>query len=156
MSLNFYREYCLKFYLNTRHYIIIDGKKGEVHPHTWEFAVHIRFGGGEFVEFNTFEKGIEEYLDKYQNIILNEVKPFDAILPTLENVADYFARDFFEIIRETGGLLVSVEASETPTRSYVINLEEKQEYADISEKTEDQILGDVVDSILDSLITQED
>lgn len=152
MALKIYREYCLKFYLNARHYIIIDGTKGDVHPHTWEFAINIRFSRNDFVEFNTFEKGIEDYLAPYQNKILNEMKPFDTILPTIENVADYFAKDFFEIIQKIGGILVSIEASETPTRSYVLNLEEQQEYVDKSDKTEDEILGEVVDAVLDNLM----
>jgi 6-pyruvoyl-tetrahydropterin synthase len=42
MAVKLYREYRIKFYLNMRHYIIIDGKKGEIHPHTWEFALDIK------------------------------------------------------------------------------------------------------------------
>ena len=53
-----------------RHYIIIDGKKGEIHPHTWEFALDIKFGRSSFVEFNIFEKGIANFLEKYQNCLL--------------------------------------------------------------------------------------
>ena len=34
MAVNMYREYRLKFYLNMRHYIIINEVKGETHPHT--------------------------------------------------------------------------------------------------------------------------
>lgn len=34
MAVKLYREYRIKFYLNMRHYIIIDGKKGEyIHTH---------------------------------------------------------------------------------------------------------------------------
>ena len=43
MAVNMYREYRLKFYLNMRHYIIINEVKGETHPHTWEFALDIKF-----------------------------------------------------------------------------------------------------------------
>lgn len=152
MALRFYREYCLKFYLNARHYLIIDGKKGDVHPHTWEFAIIIRFGRGDFVEFNTFEKGIEDYLSEFQNKVLNEIKPFDTILPTIENVADYFAKDFYEIIKNIGGVLVSLEASETPTRSYRLNLEEQQEFVTKNDKTHDEMLSEVVDSVLDNIL----
>lgn len=152
MALKIYREYRIKFYLNARHYIIIDGKKGEIHPHTWEFAINIRVSRNDFMEFNMFENGIEGYLANYQNKVLNEMKPFDSILPTLENVSDYFAKDFYEIIREIGGILTKIEASETPTRSYVLSLEEQQEYVDKSDKTEDEILSDVVDTVLDDLL----
>ena len=58
MAVNMYREYRLKFYLNMRHYIIINEVKGETHPHTWEFALDIKFSRNLFVEFNIFEHGI--------------------------------------------------------------------------------------------------
>ena len=100
MERELYREYNIKFYLNARHYIIINGRQGEVHPHTWEFALNIRFGRSSFVEFNVFEKGISTYLAPYQNKVLNEVEPFNAILPTLENMVDYFANEFYDIIHD--------------------------------------------------------
>ena len=72
MAVNMYREYRLKFYLNMRHYIIINEVKGETHPHTWEFALDIKFSRNLFVEFNIFEHGISQFLEQYQNKILNE------------------------------------------------------------------------------------
>lgn len=98
MAVNIYREYRLKFYLNMRHYIIINDAKGETHPHTWEFALDIKFSRNSFVEFNIFEEGISKFLEQFQNKILNEVEPFDSMMPTLENVTDYFAEEFFKII----------------------------------------------------------
>ena len=64
MSTRLYREYKFKFYLNANHYIIINGKNGQTHPHTWEFVFYIMKSEGEFVLFNKFEKAIEEYLEK--------------------------------------------------------------------------------------------
>ena len=63
MAVNMYREYRLKFYLNMRHYIIINEVKGETHPHTWEFALDIKFSRNLFVEFNIFEHGISQFLN---------------------------------------------------------------------------------------------
>ena len=65
MALEIFNEYKFKFYLNANHYIIIDGKEGEQHPHTWEFMVHIRMNGQKFapemyesytVIFSAFQK----------------------------------------------------------------------------------------------------
>ena len=125
MAVKLYREYRIKFYLNMRHYIIIDGKKGEIHPHTWEFALDIKFGRSSFVEFNIFEKGIANFLEKYQNKVLNDEEPFDSIMPTLENVTDYFSSEFYRIIHDIGGMMTRLEASETPTRSYIVNMAEQ-------------------------------
>lgn len=151
MAVKLYREYRIKFYLNMRHYIIINGNKGEVHPHTWEFALDIKFGRSSFVEFNIFEKGIADFLDKYQNKILNEEKPFDAILPTLENVTDYFSSEFYRIIHDIGGMLTTVEASETPTRSYIVNVAELEENSGTNKETENKIMLDVIDAVLDEI-----
>ena len=41
MATRLYREYKFKFYLNANHYIIINGKNGQTHPHTWEFVFYI-------------------------------------------------------------------------------------------------------------------
>ncbi len=152
MDLKVYREYCLKFYLNIRHYIIIDGVRGNTHPHTWEFALYIRAGRTRFVEFSTYEKGIETYLDEFQNRILNDEKPFDDILPTLENVTDYFAEHFYRIIHTSDGALLRIEASETPTRSYILNLDAEQEFAMSTDEKEEKFLSDVIDGVLDDLL----
>ncbi len=152
VSVKLYREYKIKFYLNMRHYIIINGKKGETHPHTWEFALNIQFGRSSFVEFNTFERGIAEYLSKYQNKVLNEEAPFDSMLPTLENVTDYFSEEFYRIIYKIGGIMTRLEASETPTRSYIVSLEGNEENLTMAADTDKQVLSDVIDAVLDEIV----
>lgn len=125
LSLNV-KEYKLKFYLNAKHYIILNDKRGETHPHTWEIQLHFALPRTVFVEFSTIEKAVNQYLKKYQNQVLNEVAPFDTIIPTLENMTDSFAESFSSIIDELGGTLYSVETAETPTRTYVVSLNRKQ------------------------------
>ena len=117
------REYKLKFYLNAKHYIIIGSEQGEIHPHTWEIQLHFGLPKSLFIEFTTIEKKIDSYFQKYQNRILNEVEPFDSIIPTLENMTDYFTEKCAEIIESVGGFLYSVETAETPTRSYCVTLD---------------------------------
>lgn len=116
------RTYRLKFYLNAQHYIIMGGKRGETHPHTWEFALTIGMTGHEFVPFSTFEGKVNAFLAPYQNQVLNEVAPFDTVLPTLENLVEEFAEALRSIIAEAGGVLVELEGSEGPTRSYGVRL----------------------------------
>lgn len=130
MKTDFNRSYQMKFYLNARHYIWIGGEKGAPHPHTWEFGLTIGFNSSEFVEFRVFEKGIDEFLAPYQNQLLNEVAPFDQIVPTLENMTDEFSGPMAGRIADAGGTLLKIEASETPTRSYVIELGKKDKADD--------------------------
>lgn len=152
MQIKLYHEYRLKFYLNARHYIIINGNRGDTHPHTWEFAINIQFARSSFVEFNTFEEGIKDFLEKYQNKVLNDEEPFITILPTLENMTDYFAKEFFQIIYEIGGTLIRIEASETPTRSYIVNLLSEEEKDMLWEQSEKQEWSKVIDSVIDDII----
>ncbi len=150
MPVRLYREYRLKFYLNASHFIIINGHKGEIHPHTWEFTLNIRFGRESFAEFNVFEKGIEAYLHSFQNTVINEREPFDTVTPTVENMVDVFSKEFYRIIHGIGGVLTQVEASETPTRSYILNLEHEPEPE--TEAAEKKMRSDVIDAVLDAIL----
>lgn len=85
---------------------------------------------------------------------MNEEEPFDGILPTLENMTDYFSGEFYRVIHEIGGILTKVEASETPTRSYILNLSENEENRRLSEETEQEILSDVMDAVLDQIVEE--
>lgn len=148
MGIRLYHEYELKFYLNARHYIIIGGQQGDVHPHTWEFSMRIRIGRSSFTPFMVFEKKVNALLEPYQNRLINDVEPFDQILPTLENMVDYFARQAKEELRRIGGELIRVEASETPTRAYILDLQSGQD-----PEREAEMLPELVDSVLDDILT---
>lgn len=150
-----YREYRLKSYLNMNHYIIINGKQGQTHPHTWEFVTTIIVSGNEFVEFRTFESLIEQYLDRYQNQILNNIEPFDLIVPTIENVTDHFNEELQALLREHGGELVSMEGSETPTRSYIVSHRNEPEFIEqIEKKQTEQVFG-VVQYVVDQIMSDQ-
>ena len=152
MARTTFREYKFKFYLNANHFIVINGKEGEIHPHTWEFMVDVLMSDQKFVQFDAYEKAIDEYFNKYQNRKLNEVETFDHMVPTLENMSDYFADEIRGIVKELGGHLVKMESSETPTRSYVISFEREQEYLESIRKSSKQQMSDVIDGILDRII----
>lgn len=141
-----YRVYELKFYLNAQHYITIDGKRGQLHPHTWEFTLRFQLPRDSFVEFSQVEKKIQEYLAPYQNQVMNDVEPFDTLEPTVENMTDYFAQEFQRLIGNMQGNLLEVRNSETPTRSYIVELE--------SNTSENGKNSDVVSSALDHALDE--
>ncbi len=157
-DIKIFREYRLKFYLNARHYIIIDEYKSDIHPHTWEFALTIVVPRKEFVEFNIFEKKVNEILDRYQDKIVNYVEPFDTVLPTIENMVDTLSKKFYVAINSVGGELIRIEGSEGPSRSYVLNLGEENEGMDSIDSMDslqnksDNILSEIMDSIVDEII----
>ena len=111
MDNDFYREYQFKFYLNANHFIIIDGKEGKRHPHTWEF-----------------------------------------IIPTLENMAEYFVIEIEKIVARLGGKLMKLESSETPTRSYIISLETQQNYMEHMKKNSEKKIDEILDGVIDKML----
>lgn len=147
----FFREYRFKFYLNMNHFIIINGEEGQLHPHTWEFTFHVLKEKDDFMQFNKFEHIIEEYLSKYQGKVLNEVAPFDRIVPTLENVTDCFSVELRRIMRENGSELITIESSETPTRSYIVNYERTPEFVRKIENITETKMDEIIDMVLDNV-----
>ena len=136
-------QYVCKFYLNASHFIYIDGKKGEPHSHCFEFVLDVATKEKEsFVSFTEIEKSVENLLAPYQEKLLNDVKPFDEINPTLENIANYFKELFVKEIAFKKWVLVTIELSETPTRSYLINT---------AEELKQNVLGNQKDKVFEEL-----
>ena len=142
-----YSQYKFKFYLNASHAIYINGSMGERHPHTWEIMIQVLKEREEFVEFGKLEKEIENYMKRYQDKFLNEVPPFDKINPTMENCCDYFKDVLKQILAYAGWVLLLVEMSETPTRSYVINLFDEEERESMNGNL-DTVAGNILNDIL--------
>ena len=109
-----YQQYKFKFYMDARHAIYIGGKLGEVHPHTWEIVLHVVKGKENFEPFHVLEKAVEEFLEPFQNNYLNDMKPFDILNPTIENVCLYFKEKLQEILNAMGWIFLMIEMSETP------------------------------------------
>lgn len=103
------------------HFIIIDGKPGEVHPHTWEIIISVISDQDKMTPFANIERKMDEIMKRYQDQLLNNCAPFDTIVPTVENAAKYFFGFIQDNIIQEGWILLMLELSETPTRSFVIN-----------------------------------
>lgn len=143
-----YRQYKFKFYLNSSHAIYINGNLGERHPHTWEIAINTLKLQESFIPFNELEKRIEAFMSPYQDGFLNDVAPFDVLNPTLENCCEYFKEQISDILNSEGWILLMIEMSETPTRSYLINL--LDEGASESAKSVDSLTDTMLDAIIKS------
>ena len=146
-------EYRFKFYINASHSIIINGRQGEVHPHTWEMMLNILVERTDFMEFNVYEQVAQDFFAQYQDCTLNDKEPFDTLVPTLENIVDYFGEEIRKRMGEVGGILMRIEGSETPTRSYVVSYTSQNEYMeDVKHRSREslsRVLDDMLDRVLD-------
>ena len=141
-----YRQYKFKFYLNASHAICINGLMGQKHPHTWEIVINVLKMQETFVQFNDIEAEIEKAIGVYQNQFINDIPPFDLVNPTLENCCQHFKELFTELLNQNGWILLAIEMSETPSRSYVINL------LDDGDSEEKQSLEVMADTILNHIV----
>ena len=146
-----FRIYRFKFYVNASHFVFFNGKQGETHPHTWEFGIEMLVKRDSVVQFNEYEKAFTAFFDAYQNVTLNDVPPFDTIVPTLENIIEYFGSQLAPIVRSLNAVLLELSGSETPTRSYAIRYVEEEPTQKEIEMHEQEAKGIIFDSLLDSL-----
>lgn len=142
--------YHYKFYLNANHAIYLNGQLGQTHPHTWEFSFEVINENKDFVLFNKVSPLIDEMLNKYQNQNINNIEPFDKINPTLENISEYFMKEFRRELKKIGMTLIWIEVSENASISYFINvIDEKGEE---KENKKRKIINEDMDSRIDDII----
>lgn len=112
--------YTFKFYLNAKHYILIENKSSNIHPHTWEITVEIVGIGTELIKFTDIENIIRTFLMIYEGKLLNNIPPFNYQQPTLENIIDVFYIQIKNIIENNGWKLYKLTVSESPARAITI------------------------------------
>lgn len=122
------KEYRFKFYLNAIHSIEINNIAGQEHPHTWEIVIITEGFNDDFTMFSGIESKIESFLSIYQDKILNKTAPFTNINPTLENLCLYFKLQLENILVDNGWLLQKIEMSETPSRTFIIDVSENASF----------------------------
>lgn len=95
---------------------------GQAHPHTWEIGIDAFKSDDSFIMFTEIEKAVEKVLKPFQDKNMNVVPPFDVINPTLENVSFYFKNRIEQLLIDHDWMLTRLEVSETPSRTFVIDL----------------------------------
>lgn len=93
------------------------GKCENLHGHRFKVVARLRFAGlngiGLAYDFTDFKKQLGEVIGKYDHCCLNEVKPFDGINPSSENLAATIYRQLTDRVPD-GGEVDSVEVWESP------------------------------------------
>ena len=74
------RYYRIKAYLNASHFVVFDGKKGDTHPHTWEFVATVYTTGSNIIKFTEPEKMNMNVLEHYKKQDINEIGEVETII----------------------------------------------------------------------------
>lgn len=108
----------LTSFVNARHYVTFGKEKGPVHAHSWQVAFQIRPSNKnqEIIGFSLISKTAASVLAPYENVVLNDVPPFNKVQPTTENIAMYFFNRLEDAFSKMGLELVELTLWETPTR----------------------------------------
>jgi 6-pyruvoyltetrahydropterin/6-carboxytetrahydropterin synthase len=113
-------SYKFKFYLNARHYVVMNGVQSPIHPHTWEIELMIGVEQDDFIIFTNLEKKIESFLKIYNGKCLNDIEEQEDFDPTLENLGKYLFDNISNLIKDDNLILMKLEISENPTRTYIV------------------------------------
>jgi 6-pyruvoyl-tetrahydropterin synthase len=106
-------------FFNARHYVILEGRQGPVHPHSWRVQARITGEVGQertvLMPFAEAKRLLQDAVNRYNNTLLNEVHPFDKIQPTPENLADALYHDLSTAFGSLPVHLAEVSVWESPT-----------------------------------------
>ncbi len=114
------RRYRLKAYLNASQVTDWGGRSTE--PVSWEFSLLIQTPRDRELRFSEAKESIENFLEPYRDVVLDEQPLFADCAPSLEQVTERFSHEFSKLISCAGGVLLEVEANQTPTESYIFQL----------------------------------
>jgi 6-pyruvoyltetrahydropterin/6-carboxytetrahydropterin synthase len=88
-------------FFNARHYLVNDGEPGPVEMKSWRVEASLEGGqsdkNGNLSGFDEAQGAVKKLMTSYNNQLLNQLKPYDQIQPTPENIA----RTLYEQLRET-------------------------------------------------------
>ncbi|WP_155286351.1 6-carboxytetrahydropterin synthase [Lacticaseibacillus zhaodongensis] len=115
------RTYIIKSYVNASHAVRWESGTGKRHNHTWEIQCELHTVN-KMVAFFDIEKLIKAALDELSGKFLNDLPEFATVNPTVENVTEYLFDKIDKLTRENGAQLLRLQVSDSPTRSYVIDV----------------------------------
>ncbi|KRK21828.1 hypothetical protein FC61_GL000484 [Levilactobacillus brevis ATCC 14869 = DSM 20054] len=78
------------------------------------------------VSFFEIEKSLNKAINALSGQYLNDLPEFQVINPTVENVTEYLFNEIDSILRQNNAVLLRIEVSDSPTRSYCIDITERQ------------------------------
>ncbi|MDI6641123.1 MAG: 6-carboxytetrahydropterin synthase QueD [Elusimicrobiota bacterium] len=104
------------------------GKCEELHGHNWKVELVVRGKKlnriGLVEDFSCLKKLLNSQLEKFDHKYLNNIKPFDKINPTSENIAKYLFEIIYEKLKSQANLSivrVTVWENEMQCASYGIS-----------------------------------
>ena len=114
-----FRGYKYKFKFNASHYLNLENPE-TVHAHTFHIVLYIENRKHIFVSYYEIENYIAFVLSYYRGKCLNEVQPFDEIIPSLENICQVVYDEIDTYCKKRELDLVKIEISDNSISWYAL------------------------------------
>ncbi len=116
-------EVCVRARFSAAHQIREYGGNCErLHGHNWQVEVAVRSDGldelGMVIDFRELKRALGEVLKELDHRLINEVKPFDRINPTSENIAKHIFESLRSLLSAYQIAWVRVWESEDSSATY--------------------------------------
>jgi 6-pyruvoyltetrahydropterin/6-carboxytetrahydropterin synthase len=114
------REVGIDGFFNARHYQVNDGEPGPVEMKSWRVEVSLegdRFDkNGSLSGLDEAQGVVKKLMTSYNNQLLNQMKPYDQIQPTPDNIARTLYQQLGETISHLPLTLKGIKVWATPTQ----------------------------------------
>jgi len=112
-------EIVVEKYFEAAHYLRgYQGKCEKVHGHRYKVVVRVEAGKlndiGLAYDFTDLKRYLKEILERYDHACLNDIKPYDKINPSAENIATAIFKELKKKLGAEPVTLKAVEAWESP------------------------------------------
>lgn len=114
-----HEAYLYHITFNAMHNLVPEEPK-KMHAHTFCVGIYVIEEQEEHLIFENSENILHRYFNRYQGIRLNELSPFNEIVPTLENMGEVFYWDLKPIFKRNGMNLLLLEMGDSPISTYCI------------------------------------
>lgn len=116
----------MAFFLNAKHRVEFNGTRSQMHSHSWRLEVDFgaRFCGADeapAVEFADLDRAVRSILRPYEAGYLNDLPPFDRVVPVTENIARFLFGAIAEAVAIHEVQVLRVTLWEAPTKGVTIN-----------------------------------
>ncbi|TAH62765.1 MAG: hypothetical protein EWM47_13995 [Anaerolineaceae bacterium] len=115
-----YKAYKLLFYINAQH--SIDNSLENAHLHTFSIGLHLEDKiDDRLIDFNQVSQLVNNYLEQYRGVFLNEMAAFKDLIPTIEHMGNLFYDELKLILTELSYDLIQLDISENPLQIYSVS-----------------------------------
>ncbi|MBO5291749.1 MAG: 6-carboxytetrahydropterin synthase [Lachnospiraceae bacterium] len=114
-----HEAYLYQVTFNAMHNMVVEDPR-KMHAHTFRVGMYVTEKQDDHPVFLSNEKLLNGYFSRLQGIRLNELPMFKDVIPTLENMGDFFYQDLKPIFERNGMHLISLEIGDSPVSVYCV------------------------------------